>query len=340
MRHGLGEETDMKPINQSLYAPSISNDIFKFDDAAGYYVVAYVGDISHNAITFGNGTGDEVAIADVAVGNITNNVITFGNGAQDSVFCGYLSSGSITNDKITMGDGFNDQIITYNGDISNDVITLGNGARDYVYTVVGPGSIDNSKITLGNGAGDAVNSAGSISNDVIIFGKGANDQMYINGSSNDTIIMGNGQGDSVNIAPGYGGDHIATGTGQGDSVNVGLHTSADTFGFALGTGVVTGTLANYTTVTGAQQNDQVVVYSIGIGNELGNTLVLKTNVTATNLTEFIQDLGPLQKGTTYVGNDGHDTFIVTETQHGGIGAIDIAGVHTVGTANHVLTLLS
>jgi hypothetical protein len=79
--------------------------------------------------------------------------------------------------------------------------------------------------------------------------------------------------------------------------------------------------------------------SNGVGNALGNTLVPVTN-TATNLTGFIQDLGALQINHTYVGNDGSDTFIVTETLSGKIGAIDIADVHAVGIVNHVLTLLS
>jgi hypothetical protein len=64
------------------------------------------------------------------------------------------------------------------------------------------------------------------------------------------------------------------------------------------------------------------------------------HVTATDLTGFIQDLKTLHTDHTYVGNDGSDTFIVTETQGGQIGAIDIEGVHTVGIVNHVLTLLS
>jgi hypothetical protein len=126
-------------------------------------------------------------------------------------------------------------------------------------------------ITFGTGDGDFVSVAGDLSGNTIRFGNGNNDYVtnvftsptpFSGLSSNNTIIMGNGTGDSVTLGgsillPSGGGDTIVTGTGL-DTVTVGTHTNADTFGIALGTGVVIGSSANYTTVTGAQQNDQVV----------------------------------------------------------------------------------
>jgi hypothetical protein len=83
-----------------------------------------------------------------------------------------------------------------------------------------------------------------------------------------------------------------------------------------------------------------VLNSNGNDNALGRTLI-PVNNGATSLASFITDLGKLGKGDTYVGNDSTDTFVVTDTQSGKIGAIDIVGVlhpTQANLVNHVLTL--
>jgi hypothetical protein len=139
-----------------------------------------------------------------------------------------------------------------------------------------------------------------------------------------------------------GGDYIATGIGQGDMVTVGAHTNADTFAFALGTNG-----SAFTEVIGALKGDQVAVNSNGNGNALGNTLVPQiTILPGSTLASFIGSL-TLTKGDTYTAlNDvdgttgGPMTYVVTDTQSGRIGAIELVGLHTVSMSNHVLTLES
>jgi hypothetical protein len=60
-----------------------------------------------------------------------------------------------------------------------------------------------------------------------------------------------------------------------------------------------------------------------------------------DMASFITSLGTPTKGETYVGYTATDTLIVTDTQSGKIGAIDIVGVFHITQANiasHVLTL--
>jgi hypothetical protein len=97
-------------------------------------------------------------------------------------------------------------------------------------------------------------------------------------------------------------------------------------------------------------NDQVVVNSHGNGNALGNTLVTIPQTSQETLAQFIQfveGLGPLEKGHTYVGTTSSDsdytgevaaTFILTDTQSGKIGAISLLGIAPgFNLSEHVLT---
>jgi hypothetical protein len=187
------------------------------------------------------------------------------------------------------------------------------------------GSIDHDTITLGNGSNDLVLASGS-GHDLIIVGNGNNDQIILNFVFSGTAI---------------GADTIITGTGSSDTVTVAAHTNADTFGFSLGTN---GT--SFTTVTGAQAGDHVAVgNSAGLvltdPNGLGSTLI-QASTTDTTLASFIQSLGALTDGHTYVGfnQTAQETFIVTETQSGQTGAVEIVGQAFANNsiAGHVLTL--
>ncbi len=203
-------------------------------------------------------------------------------------------------------------------------------ANPTVFSLLNTWTLTDNRIILGNGNGDQI----------IV-------QFPTQQSGNNTFQVGNGNGDQILLSefaggPSAGGDHFITGTGIGDIVlAIPAHTNPDTFAFALGTGGI-----NFITVGRAQQLDQVVVNSSGgNGNTLGNTLVQEAaSPVGTTLAQFIAGLGPLVQGDTYVGNDsaGH-TFIVTDTQNGGIGAIDIVGVSGVFThstiSHHVLTLM-
>jgi hypothetical protein len=76
-------------------------------------------------------------------------------------------------------------------------------------------------------------------------------------------------------------------------------------------------------------------------NGLGNMLVDKgTEASSTTLASFIEAIAAMP-GHTYMGNNGTDTFIFTDTQNGHTGAIEMASVFS-GTkstiSNHVLTL--
>jgi hypothetical protein len=256
---------------------------------------------------------------------------------------------------IIFGDGSGDlvqfQAQFQSGDtIANNTIVFGNGNSDTAadnipaYGVVGVNNLTNNTITFGDGQSDSFSLQHSTWN-------GDGDQIYTSGSTqqsgNNTFQVGNGNGDQIILSasaggPTAGGDHFITGTGIGDQVLAfPAHTNPDTFAFALGTGGI-----NFTTVGRAQQFDQVVVNSSGgNGNALGNTLVQEAaSPVGTTLAQFIAGLGPLVKGDTYVGNDSvGQTFIVTDTQNGGIGAIDIVGVSGLFThstiSHHVLTLM-
>jgi hypothetical protein len=141
----------------------------------------------------------------------------------------------------------------------------------------------------------------------------------------------NGPNDSVSLGAGSGGDYIATGTGSGDMVDVVAHTHADIFAFALGTN---GT--DFTTVAGALVGDKVEVNN----GQLGGTLVNEgESASYTSLAAFISAIAA-HVGHTYVGNNGTDTFIYTDTSGGQTGAIEIAGTFAGSSpiSNHVLTL--
>jgi hypothetical protein len=300
----------MAKIDQLLMVTDFIGEKIQFGDAVNDGVVA-TNNISDSKITFGDGASDVIN----AFNDVSNNEVSFGNGDSDII----AASNDMINNTITIGDGQNVGVLLDRGTFSKNTIILGNGNADFV------------------AAGNAP-------------------------SSNNTIQVGNGQGDTITLGGGAGGDHITTGTGAGDLVQVGVHASADTFAFSLGTGVVTGASANYTTVFGAQGSaqggDQLVLNSNGNGNALGNTLVTEApSPSDTTFAQFIAGLekAGLEKGDTYVGSTtldpslitgpegggpGPATFIVTDTQSGKIGAIELAGVHTVGIANHVLTLLS
>ena len=303
-------------INTSVTAPSISHDIFIFDDVSGYFVTATVGDISHNTITFGNGNFDSVT---TEVGDISHNTIALGNGDFDLV----QVFGSSSHDAIALGNGVSDGV-TVGGSSRRDAIALGNGGDDFV--VVG-GSSRHDAISLGNGIGDSVRVFGGSSHDLIIVGNGNLDQITLNAPSSGTAT---------------GGDTIITGTGNSDTVNVAAHTLADTFGFALGTGA---TALSQTIVTGARVGDQVAVGNnsglvLTNGEGLGNTLVQKGAVGGlTTVNGFITFLGVLTKGDTYTADSGGNTFIVTDTSNGHVCGVEIVGVFEHNSiAHHQLTL--
>ena len=186
----------------------------------------------------------------------------------------------------------------------------------------GDSAISNNTITFGGGREDFVQTDGGVNNNTIISGNGAVDHVFGGGpSGGNKIVLGNGAGDFVTLGASVtspGGDYIATGTGAGDTVTVGVHTKADMFAFALGT-----SSANFTTVSGAAAGDQVEVN----GGQLGGAINTSFDGTSyANLAAFISAIGAPTKGDTYLGTDGTDTFIFTDTSTGHTGAIEITGV--------------
>jgi hypothetical protein len=153
-------------------------------------------------------------------------------------------------------------------------------------------------------------------------------------TDHDTIIVGNGNNDSIQLNTNFsgtatGGDTIVTGTGANDTVKVGTHTNPDTFGFAIGTD---GT--SFTTIFGAQSLDHVISDK-NLHNVTNVSNVLPSTAT---LADFITSLALKPGNTTYVGNNGTDTFIVTE-QGSHIGAVELVGVFTSSTiSGHELIL--
>src|SRR5262249_1141512 len=199
-------------------------------------------------------------------------------------------------------------------------------------------------ITFGNGSGDTVAADGKLSNNTITLGNGFRDEVSIDGGSDhNTIIVGNGNFDDITLAAlsgtAIGADTIITGPGSSDTLNVAAHTNADTFGFSLGTN---GT--SFTTVAGAQTGDHVAVgNSAGVvtgSDGLGNTLVNEgSNSSWTSLALFIQAIATQVPGDTFVGNNGIDTFVFTDTQNGQTGAVELAGVFANNSiAGQTLTL--
>ena len=85
-------------------------------------------------------------------------------------------------------------------------------------------------------------------------------------------------------------------------------------------------------MTGALEYDAVVVN----GGQLGGTPSSASGATtATTLAAYIQSLGTLTPGDTYVGFNitANETFIVTDTASGHTGAIEITGVARSSTAS-------
>src|SRR5262249_18187686 len=266
----------------------------------------------------------------------------------------------------TLGFGEFD-VLKVNGSSSHDTISIDNGDRDNLVISGGTdhdtitasfftsaieifGGSSNDTITLDDfSAFSIVVVAGGIDHDTITVGGQGNGVSVTGGSDDDTIIV-TGVREGITLDAGTGGDTIITVTGPGikflnniDTVSVGAHTHADTFGFSLGT---SGT--SFTTITGAQTGDHVAVgNSAGIvltdPNGLGSTLI-QAPTTATTLASYINSLGALTNGDTHVGFNKdptvNATFIVTETQSGQTGAVEIVGQafdHN-SIAGHFLTL--
>ena len=344
----------------------ITQDVISFGSGAGDFVLSRSGNISNDIIVFGNGVGGDLVGTN---GNINNDAISFGNGDLD-----YVSANSIiSSDVLTFGNGTEDRVDTEGG-VSNSIINFGSGPNDGVSAgyymndsvngnyitfhdragttagdfVVATTGIGNNSIAFGNGGGDNVTDHGTgatLTNNTINFGNGNDDYVMVAGPSGyNKITLGNGQNDSVTLGPNVtnqGGDYIATGTGAGDSVIVGPHTTADTFAFALGTGASAYTTISgnpYTSGNSAQICDQIAVN----GGQLGNTLVNVNTVSPgdTMATFISHDVGTPIAGHTYIGNNGIDTFIYTDTQTGQKGAIEVVGVFGGSIENHVLTLLA
>jgi hypothetical protein len=121
----------------------------------------------------------------------------------------------------------------------------------------------------------------------------------------DTITL-----NSNLLVPLLGGDTIITGTGASDAVTVAAHTNADTFGFSLAGELNIENNSQFTTITGAQVGNQVAVgNSTGLvlsgADSLGSTL-MQTSTTDSTMALFIQSLGTLTNGDTYVGFNKHE----------------------------------
>lgn len=332
----------------------ISQNTYVFSNAGGYLVQTNRGNITNNIISFGNGAWDVVMTRDpdginngyntgIISGNkiqfgtgiansvggyglIKNNSIVFGNGSWNEVG----SHTGVINNKIYFGSGAEDSVGSA-GIISNNIINFGNGFNNAVSST----TMTNNTITFGNGNqnhidchSDDFGHSGETANNTIRFGNGAGDYLTaaLDGGNNK-IIMGNGAGDYITFGPGAGGNTFITGTGADDRITVGAHTNPDTFGFSLQTNG-----SHYTTVSGAQAADHVILSS----NNLANTIV-QASTTKTTIAAYISSL-PLQSGKTYVGYNGTDTFIVTDVANK-IGAIDIVGNFSHNSiSGHILTL--
>jgi hypothetical protein len=346
---------------------NISNDTIKFGNGDGDSV-AIGADVLNFTLTGGNVSGSETS---TNAGSITNDTITFGNGVGDSVLVanglviilkvdsssgttapfGNLTfdgtntthTGDTSNNKISFGDGGSDSVILSVPSLSdNTTFTAGVGSTSISLSALtfSDGKVNDNTITFGNGAGDFVSVWGDLIHNTITFGNGNNDSVtnvftspisFAGTSSNNTITMGNGNNDSVTLGVGVtspGGDTIVTGTGLLDTVQVDTHTNADTFGFALGTN---GTA--FTTITGARAGDHVIS-----GNNLGTNVVPEgTFGSLFDFYNFVTGLPPTNN-TTYMANNGADTFIVTDHK-GELGAVELVGVFTGSTSGtHVLTL--
>jgi hypothetical protein len=253
------------------------------------------------------GSALAVAVADVTTPEISNDKITFGSGNGDFVklagFETLAEAAATATENIAVAATATDATSNNElGDLSNNLIKFGSGNGDFVLAAVATNT--NNKIHMGDGTGDYVSLLGA--------------------GDNNSIFLGNGSGDAVTLGAGAGGDTIITGTGL-DTVTVGSHTSPDTFGFALNTNG-----ASFTAITGAQVGDHLISgNTVGnfFFNHLGNDVV--NSVTgAKDLGGFIASL-VLTNGKTYVGNNGTDTFVVTDYQ-GQLGAVELVGVVFAG----------
>jgi hypothetical protein len=294
----------------------------------------------HQIATHKYGNADDLS---VDARDTSNDTYILGNGKMDAA-----TIDATTLDTIKLGNGNGDTVSaadTASG-TSNDTITLGNGANDSVRLFVG--NFDT--ISMGNGAGDSVNVSFEASSSKIILGNGDGDSVYaLEIRGGNTIIVGNGTGDTVTLyarqGPG-GNDTVVTGTGL-DAVNIlGPSHSPDTFAFALGTG---GSAVSQTTVTGANPGDHIavgnskglVLNNAGLGDSL---LVQKGTIaglaTVNDFINYLTSHGGLTKGDTYTADNGvntFDTFVVTDTQGGQVGGIEIVGVYENNTlAGHIL----
>jgi hypothetical protein len=76
------------------------------------------------------------------------------------------------------------------------------------------------------------------------------------------------------------------------------------------------------------------------GGQLGNTPPVEKGFSSgETMSSFIGSIPSPTKGDTYIGNNGSDTFIFTDTTSGHTSAIEVVGVFANSTiASHVLTL--
>jgi hypothetical protein len=268
---------------------------------------------------------------------ISNDHITFGNGDADFVQLTGPTAEAEADTPATGGKVFTTSAtlseVGQNSQMTDNVIKFGNGNGDFVSAV--DTDFSNNEISFGNGAGDY------LSVTTTLFGSTSTDNQ---------IIFGNGNNDSATLPSGAGGDIIITGTGNSDTVQVGAHTSADTFGFALGTGA---TALSQTTVTGAQPMDPTdpTLDKVAVGNAsglvltnngLGDFLVQKGSIpdlsTVNDFINFLVSNGGLTKGDTYTADSGGDTFVVTDTLSGKVGGIEIVGVfehNSIAANSHI-----
>jgi hypothetical protein len=113
-------EENVHPASRRLRRVSdVHQAINDVDDS---FVVADVGNVWQNEITFGNGVFDAV-FANV---NVSHNTIVFGNGAFDNVG----ADGKVSHNTIIFGDGHGDSVSSgINGSVSQNTIIFGDGVR-------------------------------------------------------------------------------------------------------------------------------------------------------------------------------------------------------------------
>ena len=362
----MADTTHAATANATVTTGNISNDKITFGNGDGDLVA--IGPTLENVTATGGGNATTNQTV-TSAGSITGDTIAFGDGVGDPVsvengfnltviadarsgsspdrmainnLTAVVHSGNISSDKITFGDGGGDFVKlgqpTIDFTATAEAGSGGHADQNISISVTADGKVNDNTVTFGNGDGDYVSAFGDLIHNTITFGNGSGDYVtnvfasFAGLSSNNKITMGNGNNDSVTLGVGVtsaGGDSIVTGTGLGDTVQVGTHNNADTFGFALGTN---GTA--FTEITGARAGDQVIS-----GNNLGANVVTEPGTFASLLDffNFVSGLPPTNNNT-YIGNNGADTFIVTDHK-GELGVVEIVGVFTGNTnGTHVLTL--